>query len=97
MEKIAYVKLDVNEIMKIISFTVRLKNMGKNYDAYAFRQLLNVSISLLKIAERYGGLPIPLMGKPNRKKGQFVYFQVIFRNKANMKTFLKAIENRSFY
>ena len=51
------------------------------------------ALELISLAEKYEGRLIPL--ETPKGLGEFVYFKVIFKNKANYEKFLKDVRNKS--
>ena len=55
------------------------------------RALLGNALELIEIAEMFDGRVIP--SEPPKKDGEFVYFEIMFRNYTDCTDFLKVITN----
>jgi len=74
--------------------TVQLFGVPNNRNKInSWRLLLQSALDVISIAEKYEGKL--LNSEPPKRNGEFVYFEVIFKNNADCENFLKAMENKS--
>lgn len=74
--------------------SVRLLGVPSNRNKItSWRLLLQSALYVINIAEKYEGKL--LTEEPPKRNGEFVYFEVIFKNNADCENFLKAMENKS--
>lgn len=77
-------------IMNIVRLTGSLvNNQEQEYPNY----LLQNALELIFIADFYQGKLISC--EPPKRSGEFVYFEVIFKNNTDLNNFLSALENKS--
>ena len=81
----------VNILMNTVQLTGIPHNFNKKMSAW--RLLLQGAVELIDIAEKYEGRLI--VSEPPKRNGEFVYFEVIFKNKTDCESFLKAMKNKS--
>lgn len=59
----------------------------------SWRLLLQSALELVSVAEKYEGRLIA--SEPPKRNGEFVYFEVIFKNNTDCENFLKTFKNKS--
>ena len=82
--------------IKVKSFinSVQLVGVSNNRNkTTSWRLLLQSALELISIAEKYEGKL--LASEPPKRSGEFVYFEVIFKNNTDCENFLKAMRNKS--
>lgn len=67
--------------------------LNSNQTKYSWRILLESALDLIHIAEMYQGRV--LESEPPKRRGEFVYFEVIFKSIADCNGFLNTIKNKS--
>lgn len=81
---------------KVIPFMNIVKLTGISINSnhrISWRLLLQNALELISIAEKYEGKLIT--SQPPKRNGEFVYFEVIFKNNTDCESFLKAMRNKS--
>ena len=82
---------NVKSFMNIIQLTGIPVNSKQTENSW--RLLLQSALELIDLAEKFEGKL--LTSEPPRRNGEFVYFEIIFKNNTDCENFLKNMRNKS--